>query len=110
MNTLSVRRGASLPLQVVSNDKEVLTVTLIVKEDPTDLSTVFTKQVNFDEGVADLTLTPDETLLPIGKYVYQLTVTAPNNTVEKYPETSDCEGDCDFPIFEVLGALDAVRD
>lgn len=111
MNTIHVRRGASLPLQIMSDDKEALTVTLIIKEDSTDLSTVFEKSSQFTDGVADLSLTSEETLLPVGKYVYQITVTAPNGIVEKYPEIpSDCEEECGFPIFEVHPALDAVRD
>jgi hypothetical protein len=74
MNNLSVRRGATLDLPVVTDDDEALTATIIIKEDSTDLSTVFSKQADFIDGTADLTLSATDTLIPVGKYLYQITV------------------------------------
>lgn len=112
MDTLSVRREASLPLTITSDDLTANTVTLTVKASVDDISPLFTKTVSFnDSGVADLTLTPTDTDVPVGEYIYMLTVVYDDASVDKFPDTSNCEDDeCTFPEFIVCGALDSPEE
>ncbi len=112
MDTLSVRRGATLPLQVVSEDPTAETATLTVKITVDDASPAFTKTVNFveiaeDTYSADLTVTDEETSDIVARdYMYMITVTYTDGHVDKYPESEDCI-DCGFPKLSVCKALDA---
>lgn len=108
MNRLSIRKGESLPLQIVTDDLEAETATLTVKGSITDAVALLTKTVPLVEGVGDLSLSASETLLPVGSYLYQLTISGPDSYIKKYPDAADCYGDddCSFPEFEICPALD----
>jgi hypothetical protein len=101
MKPIKVRYGASLELQVTNDDTDAASASLYVGlagETP-----IITKTGSFISGTADLSLDPEETEVPLGEYKYQINVLYDDGRLEKYPVAS-C--DDDFPIFEVLEALD----
>lgn len=107
MNTLSVRRGATLQLSLEIDDTDAISATLTVS-DTDNTSVILSKEVTFTDGVADLSLTPEETLIAVGEYIYQITVELPDGVIEKFPDTSNCT-DCGFPAFIVCESLDSTE-
>lgn len=104
--TLTVRQGATLPLTVEVDDATAVTVAITVKEDADDLTPIIYKIASFINGVADLTIDSDDTGVPEGTYLYQLTVTFSDGTIEKYPDPAFCGDSCTFPDFIVCESLD----
>lgn len=113
---LKIRQGETLPLSVEDDDPTAETVTIIVKESVDDAVALISHSANFVDGstvdlplvarVADLTLESEITGIPSGNYIYQLTVVYSDGAIEKYPDASTCEDECDFPEFIVCDALD----
>jgi hypothetical protein len=104
---LRVRQGATLPLTVEVDDETAVSVAITVKETADDLTPVIYNIANFDvNGVADLTIGSDDTGVPEGDYIYQLTVVFSDGTIEKYPDPALCGDNCTFPDFIVCESLD----
>jgi len=101
MKNYRVRQGASLPLSVEAQDATTATITLV----GTDTATIISKSAGFADGVADVSLEPDDTLVE-DVYDYMITVTYDNGVVAKFPD-ADCDGDdCSFPTVTICEALD----
>lgn len=103
---LSVRQGETLPLTVDIDDIAAVSVSIIVKEDPTDASSTIYESAAFSNQIADLTIESSQTGVPVGEYIYQITVIYSDGSVEKYPDTTNCDDDCQLPQFIVCEALD----
>jgi hypothetical protein len=91
----SVRQGETLPL-LIEDDQTTPTLasaTIIVKATTTSVSPTITKTVNFKDGVADITLSATDTLIPTGDYVYQIILVDSNGSVDILPDMDDCEDD-----------------
>lgn len=113
METISIRRGETLNLEIESDDPTAQTVNLYVGIPETG-EVVLNVQATFQiiEAKANLVAllrveANQSEAVPSGDYEYQLTVITGNGEVEKYPETSDCDDDCDLPKFIVKPALDS---
>lgn len=103
MKTISVRYGASLPLTVSIDDDTAESAALFVGKEG-ELPTI-TKTANFIEGVADLSLDPLETEIPLDTYKYQINVVYEDGSIKKFPEPKTCDFS-EFPDFKVAEALD----
>lgn len=109
MDKLTVRKGATLPLVLTMDDEDAVTAKLIVKEAVADVTPAITVEANFVDGEADLTIPAtgaNSTDIDVGTYLYQITVTFEDGSIEKYPEFEDCDDDDDFPNLEILSSLD----
>lgn len=104
--TLKVRQGATLPLPIEIDDASAQTVAITVKATANDLTPIIYNIANFVALVADLTIDSDDTGVPEGDYVYQLTVVFSDGTIEKYPDPALCGDSCTFPDFIVCESLD----
>lgn len=104
--TLKVRQGATLPLSVEVDDAAAETVAITVKTTADDLTPVIYKIASFLNQVADLTIDSEDTGVPEGNYIYQLTVVYSDGTIEKYPDPALCGDQCSFPDFIVCESLD----
>lgn len=107
MDNLSVRAGASLPLKIQIDDNGAETAQLIVKKTQDAATTDIYKEAPFVDGVADITLSPTDTNIDEGTYLYQINVLFDDGNIEKYPDTSDCEGEeCGFANLTICESLD----
>lgn len=106
MDTITIRNGASLSLQVNTDDDEAQSVAIIVKDTVNAASYLIFETANFTANVANLEISAAQTNITPGDYIYQLTVTNSDGTIEKYPDVANCDGDCDFPEFIVCDSLD----
>ena len=103
--TIKIRYGQSLQLEIGIDDGAATTATLYVGK--AGHLPVITKTVNVaqPEGIAEITLSPDDTRIPLGEYFYQINVVDDEGNVSKFPEPDTCDDDC-MPRFVVFEALD----
>ena len=107
MDNIIVRQGTTLPLEVSTNKEEAaMQVNFIVRETK-DSPILIDKMASFDNGVAYIELTVEDTNVAIGEYLYQFKVFY-ENAIDKFPTTFDCDtGDCSFPKFIICESLDS---
>lgn len=105
METQRIRYGASYDFTIETDDLTSETATFLVgKEGEAPL---ITSSATFTDGIAEISVTPEETQIPLGEYKYQINVETSDGKVYKYPDIDDCETeDSGLPIFIVLEALD----
>lgn len=103
MKAINVRYGASLPLTVTIDDATAESASLFVGKEG-ELPTI-TKTAPFVELVADLSLDPLETEVPLDTYKYQVNIVYEDGTIKKFPEPKSCDFS-EFPDFKVAEALD----
>jgi hypothetical protein len=106
MRTIQTRYGASVALTVTSSDPDADTATIYVGL-PQETA-VLTKTGSFVAGVADISLLPTDTDIPLGTYNYQINVVYGDGRIEKYPNPKSCDGD-ELPEFIVVEALDVTE-
>ena len=106
MKTIQTRYGASVELTITIDDDLAGTATIYVGL-PQETA-IFTKTASFTSGVADLSLDPTDTELPLGTYNYQINVSYTDGRLDKYPNPANCDGDS-LPEFIVLEALDVTE-
>lgn len=104
----TILAGETVPIRFDTGDTDDTgTAVITVKSSASSPTTVISKSAPIVAGVADLTLAAASTQVADGDYVYQITVTYADGTVEKYPDQSSCEDEaCEFPAFKVCEALD----
>lgn len=101
MKTITTRYGASVPLTVTIDDDEATTATIFIgMEGETPL---IEKTAAFIDKVADVSLEPEDTEIPLDDYKYQINIEYSDGRLDKLPD-SDC--DDGLPTFIVLEALD----
>lgn len=106
MEQINVRYGSSLDFRIEADEIGAASATFYVGragEEP-----VITAEAQFVDGVAEVTVPAEATRVPLGRYLYQLTVVYEDGQVEKYPRAEDCIGEDGpgLPRFNVLEALD----
>lgn len=106
MEDINIRRGETLEITIIADDISATTVKLTVAE--TDGTVVLTQTENFatDDGDRIATIKTNDTDIPEATYEYMLTITYDDGTVEKLPDVSDCEDNCDLPTLTICKALD----
>jgi len=98
-NKLSTRQRETLSI-VWENDETGADMATITITEKVTGALVLTKTVSFVGLIADLSLTPVETDIPVSEYDYMITIIYLDGTVEKYPDVSGCS-ECTLPTFEV---------
>lgn len=106
MDTITIRNGESLSLQVNTDDTEAESVAILVKDTVNAASYLIYETATFTDKIANIEISASETNITPGDYIYQLTITNSDGTIEKYPDVSNCDGDCDFPAFIICDSLD----
>lgn len=106
MDTITTRNGATLSLQITIDDDTADTAILIVKSTVNSASYLIYETATFTDGVADIVVSAADTNIAPGTYIYQITVTYSGGVIEKYPDTENCDGDCDLPEFIVCDSLE----
>jgi hypothetical protein len=103
MEELVVRYGASLDFSVEIDDDTATTVTFFVGKEGETPRIAY--PATFSDGVAYISLSTDDTKIPLGRYKYQITVAHSNGREYKYPTDEYCD-EFGLPDFYVLEALD----
>ena len=107
MKAINTRYGASVELTTNSDDATAQTATLYVGL-PGELPEI-TKTASFVSGAANLSLSPNETEIPLGSYKYQIDVLFTDGRLKKFPEPLNCNSDLpDFIVSESLGDTEVV--
>lgn len=106
MEQINVRYGSSLDFRIEADEIGASSATFYVGRAGEEPS--ITVEASFVDGVAEVTIPSSATKIPLGQYLYQLTVAYEDGQVEKYPRAEDCMGEEDsgLPKFNVLEALD----
>lgn len=104
MDSMTVRKGATLPLTITNDEDGAVSVLLTISQNNVIYKS---KTASFVDNEADLTLTPSDTNLPLGDYDYMYTVTYDDGAVEKYPDTDTCDS-CELPTLTICEANDVV--
>jgi len=102
MKAIKTRYGASVDIQVSLDDDEAVSASLYVGLESD--TPVITKTALFSEDVADLSLLPAETQVPLNTYKYQINVVYNDGRIRKFPEPSTCGAS--LPDFIIEEALD----
>lgn len=106
MDKLSVRRGASHELKLTVDEAGAESARLIVKKSVSDTEPTFVVESPIVNKTADLSLSPEDTDIDPGEYLYQLNVYYEDGSIEKYPETQNCDIDeVSFPTLTVHPSL-----
>lgn len=106
MKAIKVRQGSSKTLTVEYSDSQAVSATLTVKEVITDVIPALEVSGNFSDGVAILDITEANTLaMPRGDYLYQVTIEYSDGVSRIFPDTNNCDDDCDLPSFVVCESL-----
>lgn len=103
MDEIAVRYGGSVPLSVEEDDGLETTATLYVGK--AGSTPRITKIASFVNGVADISLDPEDTEIPLDTYKYQVNVAYSDGRLLKFPDPSTCD-DGELPDFTVKEALD----
>lgn len=106
MKPIKLRYGSSVRQNVNSKDETASVATFYVGV--AGESPVIVKSAPFIDGVADISLEPIDTEIPLGDYKYQVDVEYTDGAVVKLPEPVGCcfEDDPDFlPDFIVRESL-----
>lgn len=107
MNNLQIRQGETLTLNIESDDALAESVRLVVKKE--NENAVIDEVASFsvvDSKTVAVVETSD-TNIPIGTYLYMLTITYSDGTIKKLPDASSCDdGDCTLPELTICEAID----
>lgn len=102
MKSINVRYGASLTLTATTDESTAETAILYIGKE--GMVPVIEKSANFINLVADISLSTEDTKVPLGNYKYQLDVLHSDGRLDKFPTPEDCPyGDLpDFMVYESL--------
>lgn len=103
MDDIRIRYGEELQFTVQTDDLDATELNFYVGKPGQDA--VIVAPGTLTENGWVVTVEPTQTRIPLGQYNYQLNVVHTNNSVDKYPEPTDCEED-GLPKFYVHEALD----
>ena len=101
MNNITIRQGSQLDLQVNQGDENATSVTLLMRNQETDVT--YSVSANYSDGVATLTLDSGETSV-VGTYDYQINENIPGEDPVIYPDNC-IDGDCSFPTIEICESI-----
>lgn len=108
MKPIKTRYGAAVHTKIVLDDEGLIDATFYVGQ--VGETPVIEKSFPFVDGVAFITLAPEDTRIPLSSdtinYKYQINVAYENGDIDKYPDPEECDDDGDLPEFIVVEALD----
>lgn len=100
LNHMSIRSGARLSFSVEQADESSVSATFIAQNDDATISDT----VAYVDGVANFTFGSPDTDT-VGVYEYQINENFASGSPDIYPNTDDCDGDCDLPTLEICESL-----
>lgn len=103
--TITIRRGSKLDLEIELNDAQAVSARFIVRETATSGVDIISQEVAVTNGVATFNISSSETDIEVADYVYQINVYDSAGDYDVYPDSSDCDDDCDLPVFTVCEAF-----
>lgn len=89
MNSIYAWTGDTIPLTSTAPDDTAESATLIIGT--VGEEAVYTQTANFVDDVADLTITDEENVIPVGEYKYMIEVTYSDGSQLTFPKPDDCE-------------------
>ena len=109
MDTISLRYGESLTLPLDTGNTTDVSADIYIGKPGEQY--ILTQNISLTLGLGTFTFTPNDTMLPLDTYYFQINVTGEDGYIEKYPETDGtCGGnDSGFPRFVVAEALDLME-
>lgn len=109
MEDMRIRQGETLTLTIIEKDLTAESVTFTAKK--TDDIPVISQTVSFvtedDVRVAEFNI--DTTAIPVDEdgYAYMYTINYSDGTVEKLPDSDECDSDdCELPVLIICEAID----
>jgi len=102
MEDFTVRRGEIFDFGVVADDLSAVSVQFIASKN----NVVYVDETETFNDDGEATIRIDTNDLPLGDYLYSLTITYSDGTVDILPDPEDCDGDCDLPVFTVCTSND----
>lgn len=106
MDDLRIRQGETLEITVTSDELNATSVRFVARKgdatpiiDETELFTTV-------DGERVATISTNDTNHAVDEYEYMLTITYDDGFVDKLPDASQCDDDCDLPILAICEAID----
>ena len=93
---MSIRRGETLQIPIEADDESAVSVRFLVTKNGVSY---IDETEDFVDGKA--TISTDDTYIPIGDYEFSYTMTYSDGVIDILPDTDDCDGDCELPVFTV---------
>lgn len=105
MDTITIRQGETLELEITADDNSADTVQLTVADQ--DGNVIISEIESFmtigNKRIA--VIRTDNTSHPVGEYKYMLTIVYADGFIEKLPDNSSCDDDCELPEFVICESL-----
>lgn len=102
MNSIYTWTGDTVPLTSTAPDSTASAATLVVGV--VGSQAVLTKTALFVTDVADLTITDEENIIPVGEYKYMIIVDYTDGSQLTFPKPDDCEPE-NLPDFIVKSRI-----
>ena len=101
MEKIIVRQGETFRRTATTTDVDVDSLTLTVWDEDNNILLEVTGEfielsTVLDAGIIDI---------EIGEYNYGYTIEYSDGSVDIQPDASGCDGDCEFPVFEVCEGI-----
>jgi hypothetical protein len=98
---MQVRQGGRLTFTITRADAEAISATFIAQLG----GVIINETVNYDaDGLAYFEIGSPDTDV-VGEYQYQINENFATGSPDIYPNSDDCDGDCDLPILEICESL-----
>lgn len=101
MNNMKIRAGARLNFTIEQADPESISATFIAVSG----NVTITDTVPYINGVANFQFDSPDTDV-VGTYEYQINENFASGSPDIYPNTDNCEGDCDLPTLVICESLE----
>lgn len=102
-----IREGETFEVTLTDTDVTADTVTITITNDIGHI-TQETASYSLVDDVPTATIQVTDPTLVEGEYEYMYTVTYTDGVVRKFPDISECDGDCNLPKFVVCEANDII--
>lgn len=101
-DNMQIRQGARLNFTIYQADPGSVSATFIAVFG----ANIITDTVAYTNGEADFQFDSPDTDV-VGTYEYQINENFATGSPDIYPNTNDCDGDCDLPTLEICESLEA---
>jgi hypothetical protein len=104
MDTIEINQGSFE--NFIVEDTEAFSVSLLVSVDVDTPAVIFTTPVEFEDGQAQITLTGEDTSIPVGDYIYEFRLFNEDGDFENL-DRDDCDGDeCGFGTLSICPSIE----
>lgn len=104
MDTIEINQGSFE--NFIVEDTEAFSVSLLVSVDIDTPAIIVTEPVEFEDGQAQITLTGEDTSIPVGDYIYEFRLYNEDGDFENL-NRDDCDGDeCGFGTLSICPSIE----